>query len=320
MWDRSEIHVDRVLTDYVLGIADELSNVADALFPPVKNIKRESDTYRSYDVSSWRRLPEALRAKGTAAAISGITYTTATYLALERALRDSISIRDVNDADEVLDLERDTAAQLAMKIKLLREQRVATLAQTITNYPSTPDHRLTAAASPWTTSTNDPRTLPSVNSINHALTLVRRAQGARANLIVITEHQLNTLRSNDLVRDAVKYVMQTTAGKMTPALLAEFFGVEKIVVADQVVESGAEGATSSMADVWTNTDTAIIARAVPSPTRNTRTFGSSFMPRPARTKRWDDPAIDGQWVEVSEISDEVIVDNTAGVILEGTGT
>lgn len=318
MWDRSEIHVDKVLTDYVLGVSDELSNVADALFPPVDNIKRESDTYRSYDISSWRRLPEASRAKGTAAAISGITYTTATYLALERALRDSISIRDVNDADEVLDLERDTAAQLAMKIKLLREQRVATLAQTATNYPATPDHRLTAAANPWTTATNDPRTLPASNSVNHAMTLVRRAQGARANLMVITQDQLNALRSNDLVRDAVKYVMQTTAGKMTPALLAEFFGLEKVVVADEVLESGAEGATSSMADVWSTVNTAVVARVVPKPTRNSRTFGSSFMPRRARTKRWDDPAIDGEWVEVSEIADERIVDNTAGVIIENT--
>ena len=305
MWDRSEIHVDRVLTDYVLGISDELDNIANVLFPPVQNIKRESDTYRSYDVSSWRRLPEALRAKGTEAAIAGITYTTATYRALERALRDSISVRDVNDADEVLDLERDTAAQLTMKIKLLRESRVATLAQTAGNYPSTPDHTL--AGSDWNAA-NDPRV-----DVDDAKVLVRRAQGAQANVMVITEETMNVLRRNADVNDALKYTMQTTNKNLTAELLAQYFGIAKIAIANEVLESAAEGATSSMSDIWSTNDTVIVAYVAPKPTRNSRTFGSSFMPRIARTKRWDDPAIDGQWIEVSEISDERIVDSTAGV-------
>jgi len=305
---RSDVHVDRALTNYSLGYLDEGQYIADIAFPFV-DVTKETDKYFIEDTSQARRVPETLRAMRTRSRQDNIKLSTASYACEEYALHDVLPDRLEAMADEVLRLREKMATNLLRKILLARELRVMTLLTTTTNYPTTPDHTLVGGAD-WGTPTINTK-----DEIDAARTLVLTATGAEPNLIIINWDTFVALQKNDDIRDRIKYTQAALNKDLTPQLLAQYWGVERVAVGNKTYETAKEGATSVKAQIWP--DDVIVLRTDANPTRiDTDHFGVTFATQRAMTKRWREESIDGDVIQQSQILVEKIVNSSAGVHID----
>jgi hypothetical protein len=125
-------------------------------------------------------------------------------------------------------------------IKLNHEQRIYTKIQDA----SVP---YSAVAHQWNLPNSDPKA-----DIDIAKEAIRLGCGARSSTLtlVMSEPVRKILIAHPVIADRIKYVV---AGLTPMDLLAAYFEVKKIVIADQVVNSAQEGQTITPADIWSDT-------------------------------------------------------------------
>lgn len=103
----------------------------------------------------------------------------------------------------------------------------------------------TAAVSvPW----NDGASSPKVD-VDAARENIRKNIGLMANTLVLTQPILNTLSIHPKLQDVFKY---TVGGILQEQKLAQYFGVDEVVVARNVIATNNEGQTFTPADIWGN--------------------------------------------------------------------
>jgi len=120
------------------------------------------------------------------------------------------------------------------------------------------------------TNWNDPASDPKAD-VQAGIDAIRRACGTRPNLMVISDPVRVILSVHPKIADRVKY---TVTGITNLQLLAAYFEIAEIAVADQVINSGNEGQTLSPADIWG--DDVILAYVNPARDLQAMTFGRTF--------------------------------------------
>lgn len=303
----SDVHKDKALTNYAISILDEFPYVADETFPVVE-VEDESDEFWKWDTPQASREIDGRREAGTRSAQIDLVGAFEPFKCLEYARSIMLPERTEGNADEALNIRETYTETVQMSVRIEREIRVAALLNTTGNYPTS---HVNAAGGLWTTPATDPR--PDVDAAQNLVSLATRG---RANRLVINKATFDALRVNDAVAEALKYTMATTEGRITPALLAEFFDIEQVIVAEQVYETGVEGAASTPAFIWTAPNAQVL-RVEPSPSKNTNHFGSTFSNRVGRVKRWREEGLESDIIEYSSIVTEKIANNNAGALITG---
>ena len=135
-----------------------------------------------------------------------------------------------------IDLARGAIVKVQNTIGLRLEYQQATLATTAANYPSSNKVTL-AGTSQWSDSASDP-----VNDIETAKEAIRAKIGKRPNIVVIGAAVFAKLRQHPKIIDRIKYTGRDSA---TPELLAQLFGVKKVVTGDAIYDNN-----GTFADVW----------------------------------------------------------------------
>lgn len=168
-------------------------------------------------------------------------YSGSPYALESHSLEGLVPFEFMQEADAVpgIDLGRGAIIKVQNIIGLRLEYAQAVLATTAGNYPA--GNKVTlAGTSQWsdlTSGVSDP-----VKDVEAAKEAVRGKIGKRPNTVVMGAAVWSMLRQHPKIIDRIKYTGRDSA---TPEMVAQLFGVKRVVVGDAVYDNG-----GTFADVW----------------------------------------------------------------------
>jgi hypothetical protein len=229
--------VDPVLTTVAQGFSHN-EFVGGALFPRVPVSARGGNivTFGKEDFMQYGNL---LRTPGANTPRVQFGYSGSAYSLSDFSIEGQVPLELMQEAEAVPGI--DTAAvglKKAMNIIALRlEIAQAALATTAGNYGASNKVTLSGGTQ-WSSATGVP-----IDAVETAKDAVRAATGKRANTVVMGAAVYKSVRTNPQVRDWLKY---TSREVTTPELLAEMFGVQRVLIGDAIQATDA----GVFSDVW----------------------------------------------------------------------
>lgn len=295
---------DPILTNLAIAYENP-AFVAESLFPTIP-VAKESGKFFVIDPSRDRfRVYDDIRAPRTEAALVEWATNTQNYVAEEHALAAAVDDREKAQAVAPLQPEQEAIESATDAIHLSREVEVANLAITAGTYPGANVVALAGGAR-WDTATGDP-----VADVETGKEKIRSVIGRRPNTIILPSAVYAKVRLNPTVTDRIKY---TSLGVLTPALLAQLWDIENVVVADAVQNTAALGQASAIGDVWGKN--VVLAFVNPRPAMRALTFGYTFSVGTERARRWREEAEHSDYFEASQIRSTNVVANVAGYLIQ----
>jgi len=234
----ADVHVDAILTNIsVAYIQEQNAYVASKIFPTIP-VEKQSEKYFVYTKGDWFRDEAQLRAPSTESAGSGYSLSTATYSAAVYAFHKDVDDQVRANADAPLNPDRDATTFVTQRMLLRQEIQWASDFFTTGIWANdvTPSNL-------WSDYTaSDP-----IGDVETGKATMLNATGYLPNTLVMGYDVFRQLRHHPDIVDRVKY---TSSENVTEDILARFFGVDKILVARAIKNSGAEGAANSFASVY----------------------------------------------------------------------
>jgi hypothetical protein len=311
----NDVHIDVPLSNLAVKAFGQGNLVAEALFPPVPVDKR-SNKYYTVTKADWLRLPNTtLRGPKQAPNRIEFSVSSDSYFAHNYALAAEASHESMVNADAALRVRQRNSMLVTSVLRRDLERRVALKCTSITNLGS--GVSLTGGNKWSAGGTSDP-----IADVNTGHAFIRNNTGLTANVAVIDYDTMVTLRRHPLMLDLYK---QVQGGQVTDAQIAEQFRVQRILIADAILENAKEGGTSSMTNMWGNI--CLLAHVEPAQSmEDVTTFGLGFrwtdpmLGVPFGIRLYDDPD-PGKKIEIQEASyyqDEKIVAQQLSYLVNNT--
>ena len=277
----SDLHVSKLLSNLSVAFMNEPSAyVADKAFPII-TVNKESDSIAVYRAGDWFRHEDTYRAPLTESKGVGFGIETpSTYFCRAHSVHQDISNNDLYNADDVFDVQEDAVSYTSEKLKISREVLFGT------NFFGTGIWALDLQGQTDTPGANeflcwDQSGSTPIEDIEGAKTQVLLRTGLRPNTIIAAERVHKVLKNHTDIRDHYKYVI---GGQISKQQIAAAFEVDNYHVASAVLESGAEGGTSSMGYLL-NQYGLLLMYVAPRPSKRRGSAGYIF--------RWNRPLIGG---------------------------
>lgn len=273
--------------------------IADQVFPAVP-VKKDSDFIRVFERNF--RLPETIRSNRGEAREDDFSVSTSSYLLVQHALKGFVSDRDAENY-EISDLRSDTVEHLTDKIMLRMESDVAS------KFTSTSwsQNVSLAAANQWSLDTTVSNPIIDADS---ACSAVLQNSGEECNFCILPHDVLLAAKNHQSIIDRIKY----TSADITPVMIAGLFDVPQMLVPKAVLDSAAEGATASIAAIWS--DNAFFGYKAPRPSVNNASAGYIFKKALPLVKRWREEARQSEAIEVNMMYDVKILASFAGYLIK----
>lgn len=231
---RSDVHVNRPLTNVSVAWMQENANfVADRVFPNIP-VSKQSDLYYVYNKGDFFRDEMQQRAPGTESAGSGYRLAQDPYFARVYALHKDIDDQTRANADVPLNMDRDATIFLIEKAMIKREVDFAQAAFTTGIWDSEVSGNSTAGSGQvvfW----NDENSTP-IQNIRTAKRTVLEKTGREPNKLTISRDVYDALVDHPDIIDRVKYGQTAGAPAMVnKAALAALFDVDEVLVSNAVM-------------------------------------------------------------------------------------
>lgn len=249
MPNRSDMHIDKALTNIsVQYLQDESNFIAGQVFPIVP-VQKQSDRYFVYLREDWFRDDAQERAPGTESA--GGDYeidNTPTYFCKKYAYHKDVVEEDRANADDPLTPDEDAVQFVVDKILLNRENNWArTFFKSgvwAHNYAGAD-----AAGEGKVVYWEDYANSTPIEDITAMATEQSEITGKRPNVIVMGRRAYDALKNHPDFLDRVKY---TQKGVVTTDLIAQMFDVEKVLVANAIQNTAKKGQKANMSFILGN--------------------------------------------------------------------
>ena len=297
---KRDVHVDAALTNLAIGYHPSMFVAEEAI--AVVPVKKESDKYYVWDKQSAFQDYEALRADGARSNLVDFGLSTATYSANEYALSTKVTDRQKDNADSVLRLRESKMRRVQDLLILAQERRVSTLLTTGANYAT--GHTSTPSTK-WDASGNTIRA-----DVDSARNTVRQAIGRLPNKIIIPFEPAQVIARDSNVLELIKYTDPTllVGGTLPPVL----WGM-KVLIPGSTYTSSLEGAsTVTYTDVWS--DNVVLIWDAGEATIDSPHFAKIFRSKDWNVSTWREDAEKAEYIEPSQIQDEVITSNSSGYL------
>ena len=229
---------------------------------------------------------------------------------LEGPLDDSEKTLYVND----FSAELVTVEQIVGLILLAQEYRIAQAlfnAGTFTGAARYTDN----SGSPWDNIATD-----IIKQVRDAKEKVRQNCGLMPNALIFSETNLNRIKANTGIKDAIKYTTKLTDDELF-AVLAALFGVKKILVGRAIRNTANKKLTFSGSDIW-NDDYIMLAVVATNP-KNLKepSIGRTFLwtadsPANPVVESYREDAIRSDVFRVRHDIDEKIIDSYFGHLMK----
>lgn len=270
MPSRSQMHIDKPLTNISVAYMQSASNfIADKVFPMVP-VQKQSDRYFRYLKEDWFRDEARERVVGTESA--GGDYdidNTPSYFCNKYAYHKDVAEDDRVNADSPLNPDKEATDFVSQKLLLRRELlwanryfKTGVWANEVVGGAS----ESAGTTKKWTDDTSNP-----IKLIHEMQTAMQSTTAFRPNTLVLGPYAYDALRNHPLILDRIKY---TQRGVLTLDLLASLFEVDKLLVANAVVNTASKGASANTDFVFGND--ALLCYAAPNPGLMTPSAGYIF--------------------------------------------
>jgi hypothetical protein len=261
----SDVHVDAILSQIsVAYMQSQDVFIANRIFPTI-SVQKQSDLYFTYNKGDWFRDEAALRAPSTPSAGSGYGLSTATYSASVYAMHKDVDDQTRANADDPINPDRE-ATQFVTQRMLMRQEIDWSSTFFKTGVWDT-DKVGGVDFTQWSNYTSsDP-----IEDIEAGKATMLNSTGYLPNTLVLTYDAMRQLRNHPDVIDRIKY---TSANVPTEATLASLFGVDRVLTARGIRNSGAEGAADSFGAI--HGKNAALYHVAPSPGLMTPSAGYQF--------------------------------------------
>jgi hypothetical protein len=257
-----DVHVNGPLTQLsVAFIQDADTYVADKVFPIVP-VQKQSDLFYTYDKGDFLSDEARPRAPGTESAGGHFGVSTSLYSAQVRAYHKDIDDQLRANADSVLSLDMSAVNFVTQKMLISRERQFinAFFKTGVWGTDATP-------ATLWSAAGSSPRT-----DVDAAKVIVQaNTAGLVPNTLVITPNVLYALRGNAEIRDQFKY---TSADSIDTAMMARYFGIERVLVLGAVYNSAQQGVSPVF--TFMGGKSALLVYSAPAPSLMAATAGYIF--------------------------------------------
>jgi len=261
----SDVHVDAILSQ--ISVAYMQSNdvfIANRIFPTI-SVQKQSDLYFTYTKGDWFRDEAQLRAPSTPSAGSGYGLSTGTYSCNVYAMHKDVDDQTRANADDPINPDRE-ATQFVTQRMLMRQEIDWSSTYFTTGVWDT-DVVGGVDFTQWSNYTSsDP-----IEDIEVGKATMLNATGYLPNTLVLTYDAMRQLRNHPDVIDRIKY---TSANVPTEATLSSLFGVDRVLTARGIRNTGAEGAADSFGAI--HGKNAALYHVAPSPGLMTPSAGYQF--------------------------------------------
>lgn len=275
--NRTTTHIDKFLTDMSIAYLQDPGDFIAGLACPTKAVNKQSDRYPVYDVAAFMKDDAKLRAAGDESVGGGFSLSNDSYYCEKYALHVDVDFDELANADDPIDLERDSMQYLAHAMLIRRERLWASACFTTGVW--TED--VTGSS---TTQWDDYASSDPIKMVDQAKRNVRLRTGRDPNILVCGLDVFNALKEHPDLVDRIKY---TSADSITEEMIAKRLGVAKVLVGKALVDNQAEGRTTASLGFIINSKSALLIHSAPAVGRMTPTAavrfawtGSPHLPRP----------------------------------------
>jgi len=285
----SDVHITRAITDAAIRYSNELF-IADQVAPvvPVKNL---TDKYFVFDRGDWFRDGASIdRRPGAAAPRGGYEVSNETYVCKTMAMASNVPDEIVDNADEPLRPFED-ASEWCMHQVLIRRERQASANLFISGTWN--------AGTDWSgTQWSDFENSDPAADISAGIDAVITGTGFTPNTLTMGMEVISDLKLHPEGLDRFNY---TPPGIMTTDLVAEWLGVEKVIVGKATYNTAEEDATEAFSQIWGKH--ALLSYQPPSPSITEPSAAYIFEKTGLETSTWYEDPEHQSVVEVSKAND-----------------
>lgn len=269
-----DVHVDALLTNISVAYmqAPGTNFIAPIVFPFIP-VSKQSDKYFVYTKNDWFRDEAQKRADATESVGSGYNVSTTNYLAEVWALHKDIGDQLLANADAPLNLTSE-ASQFIMNRLLMRMelQWIADFFKTTTWGSADLTGVAGAPAANQFRQWNDYTNSTPIEDIEQGKENILSVTGRMPNTLVMGYQVFRQLRNHPDLIDRYKY---TQAAVMTEQLMAQLFGVERILVSRAIKATNLEGETEAYSFITGKN--ALLLYVPPAPGLLTPSAGYTFV-------------------------------------------
>lgn len=307
-----DIHIDAPLSEILINYRPA-GSIAEEVFPVVP-VMHQSDVFYKFDQADLWRTPDTIRAPLTAAKMADFNVSSDTYYARNFALSTGISIEDMSNADEVLNLRETKGLFIRDLLSLDQELRVANLVFGGSNVGT--------ATGPLSGSWDDHADSDPVFDIDTNIDRMRDARGYIATHAIIGWKAWRHLKRNDNLRGLIFPAAGGGAGPGVPTLsqLSEVVGIPKIMIGGMMRNTAAEGLGLTLADLWG--PHMLIYYRPERPSKEQPTYGYTFrwrrpgLPDMQVENLGFDNRIKGEIFDIGMYQDEKVVDAQLAILIQ----
>jgi hypothetical protein len=274
---------------------------------PEYNVAKESDKYRIFRKDGFfKGAPK--KADGAITEEATLSYDEGTYSTYERAIKDIVTDRAMQNADAPVRPKIDVTNFLTEKILLSQEIDIWALILGTSGLESGSLYANLTATTAWISGT-DPDIL---SNLSTAIVTISKAIGKRPNQISFTTEVAEAITKDPVIREILKYnTANLVAGDALPATLRKM----KIIIADGLWDASDEGQTASYEY--------IMKYRVPicfvNPGDNL-TLGRTFVSKSFKVVRWRDDDREGEFVKINKVYAPYITNSSAGYMFKRVST
>lgn len=238
--------------------------IASKVFPIVP-VQKQTDRFYTYTKNDWFRDEAQLRADATESAGTGYGLSTSTYSCDVFAMHKDIGYQTRANADSQINLDRDATQLVTQRLLLKQEIQFVTdfFTTSVWGTDSTPSNL-------WSDFTNsDP-----IEDVETGKETILSVTGQMPNTFVLGYQVFRKLKNHPDVIDRIKYTTGVTGNTVTEALLAQMFGVDRVLVARAIKATNVEGETAAYS--FTHGKHALLCHVASSPGLLTPSAGYTF--------------------------------------------
>lgn len=240
---KSQVHIDRALTNMsVAYLQAESAFIADRAFPKVP-VRKQSDVYFVYDKGDFFRDEARVRA-GSSESVGGEWGVEAAnpYYCKVYGFHKDVTEQERANYDKPLDADTDSTDFVSQKMLIRKEVEWATKHFTTGIWTTEIDG---VDATPGATEAIKFDNVASepISVIKSWIIYMASLTGYKPNTIVMSPYVFKALSEHADVLDRIKYTQRAI---VTEDLLAALFGVERVLVPWGVVNTAIQGATDDI--------------------------------------------------------------------------
>jgi hypothetical protein len=279
---------------------------------PIFEVARETAQYPVIPVEALLSMPETARAPKSGYARDDYKYDWLTYHCKENGFEEPVDDKEAATLGYYFDAESVATIRCMNIIERVQEKRIA---DKVFNESTFTPHSLTYK---WDSDSSDP-----LKDVNAGKAAVEDDTGLTVNSIIFNRAVFRTLGVNKAVLDRIKFTNPAVqAGEIPAKLLAQYFGVDQLLVAGGVYNSAGNNLDAVISKIWSSSYAMLGVVSTGGQDLKEPSLGRTFMwtedsPQPVVVESYREDQTRSNVIRARQNTDECITMAAAGYLLKG---